>query len=81
MNKTSLHLQRLSNPAVDTITIKSHEFKALIGLQLPKTATNYRAFWANPKNKKRVQSLLGISSGYTCTVKFKERIVVFRKEK
>ena len=58
MNKPSSHSQRLSNPAVDTITIRSQDFKGMIGLQLPKTAANYRAFWANPKNKKRVQSLL-----------------------
>ena len=79
MNKPSSHSQRLSNPAVDTITIRSQDFKGMIGLQLPKTAANYRAFWANPKNKKRVQSLLGLSSSYSCQVKFDERVVIFQK--
>ena len=81
MYKNQSYSDHLSNPASETITLTSQEFRDILGLQLPKTAVNYRAFWGKPKNKKRVQSLLGLSSSYTCKVKFKERVVIFQKEK
>ena len=79
MNKNQSLLQHISDSEVETITLTGQDFKDMIGLQLPKTATNYRAFWGNSKNKQRVQSLLGLSYGYTCKVKYKERVVIFQK--
>jgi hypothetical protein len=81
MYKTQSYSDNISNPADETITLTSQEFRDILGLQLPKTAINYRTFWENPKNKKRVKSLLGLSSSYTCKVKLKERVVIFKKEK
>ena len=81
MYKTQSYSDTIGNPEDETITLTSQEFRDMLGLQLPKTAVNYRAFWENPKNKKRVQNLLGLSSCYTCKVKLKERVVIFKKEK
>jgi hypothetical protein len=81
MYKNPSYSDHLGNSADETITLTSQEFRDMLGLQIPKTAVNYRAFWENPKNQKRVQSLLGLSSSYSCKVKFKERVVIFRKEK
>ncbi len=80
MYKNQSYSGHLGNPD-ETVTFTSQEFRAILGLQLPKTAINYRVFWENPKNKKRVQSLLGLSSSYTCKVNYKERVVIFKKEK
>lgn len=70
-----------TNQAYDTVTLTSQEFRDMLGLQLPKTAVNYRAFWQNPKNQKRVQNMLGLSPGYTCKVRYKERVVTFSKKR
>ena len=79
MNKNQPLLEHISNSGVETITLTYQELEDILGLRLPKTAINYRAFWENAKNKKRVQSLLGLSSRYACKVKIKERVIVFRK--
>jgi hypothetical protein len=79
MNKNQPLLEHVSALGVETITLTNREFKDILGLQLPKTAKNYRAFWQNSKNSQRVQSLLGLSSSYTCKVKFRERVVTFQK--
>ncbi len=79
MNKNQPLLEQISNSGVETITLTYQELEHILGLRLPKTAINYRAFWENSKNKKRVQSLLGLSSRYACKVKLKERVIVFRK--
>jgi len=79
MNKNRPLLERISNSGVETITLNYQELEDILGLKLPKTAINYRAFWENSKNKKRVQSLLGLSSMYSCKVKLKERVVIFQK--
>jgi len=79
MNKNQPLLEHISNSGVETITLTYQELEDILGLRLPKTAINYRAFWENSKNKKRVQSLLGLSSRYACKVKIKERVIVFRK--
>jgi hypothetical protein len=47
---------------VETITLTYQELENILGLKMPKTATNYSVFWENSKNRKRVQSILGLSS-------------------
>jgi hypothetical protein len=79
MNKNQPLLEHISNSGIETITLSYRELEDILGLKLPKTAINYRAFWENSKNKRRVQSLLGLSSNYECKVKLGERIVIFRK--
>jgi hypothetical protein len=79
MNKTQPILEHISPSGVQTITLSAQEINNILGLQLPKTALNYRAFWENSKNRSRVQSLLGLSSNYNCKVKIKERVVIFQK--
>jgi hypothetical protein len=79
MNKNQPLLEHISNSGVETITLTYQELEGILGLKLPKTAINYRAFWKNSKNRKRVQSLLGLSSSYACKVRLKERIVIFQK--
>jgi hypothetical protein len=79
MNKPQPLKERISTSGVETITLSNQEICDILGLQMPKTAVNYRVFWENSKNKMRVQSLLGLSSSYTCKVKLKERIVIFQK--
>jgi hypothetical protein len=59
MYKPQSYSDNISNPEDETITLTSQDCRDMLGLQLPKTAINYRAFWKNPKNKKRVQNLLG----------------------
>jgi hypothetical protein len=80
MNKNQPLLDHLSSSGVETITLQNQEIYNILGLQLPKTALNYRVFWENSKNRTRVQSLLGLSSSYTCKVKLKERVVIFQKK-
>jgi hypothetical protein len=79
MNKNQPLLDHISSSGVETITLKNYEINNILGLQLPKTAQNYRVFWENSKNRTRVQNLLGLSSSYTCKVKLKERVVIFQK--
>ena len=79
MNKNQPLLDHISPTGVETITLSSQEINKILGLKLPKTALNYRTFWENYKNRTRVQSLLGLSSSYTCKVKLKERVVIFQK--
>ena len=79
MNKNQPLLDHISSSGVQTITLQNYELNNILGLKLPKTAQNYRVFWENSKNRTRVQSLLGLSSGYTCKVKLKERVVIFQK--
>jgi hypothetical protein len=79
MNKNQPLLDHISPAGVETITLNTQEINNILGLKLPKTALNYRAFWEKSKNRNRVQSLLGLSSSYTCKVKLKERIVIFQK--
>jgi hypothetical protein len=79
MNKNQPLIEHISPSGVETITLSNREITDILGLQLPKTALNYRVFWENSKNKRRVQSLLGLPSSYTCKVKLKERIVIFQK--
>ncbi len=79
MSKNQPFADRTSVSGVETITLTNQELTDALGLQLPKTAVNYRVFWENAKNKKRVQSLLGLSSSYRCKVKFRERVVIFQK--
>ena len=79
MNKNQPLLDHISPSGVETITLNTREINDILGLQLPKTALNYRAFWKNSKNRTRVQNLLGLSSSYTCKVKLKERVVIFQK--
>ena len=81
MYKNQSYSGSIGNPADEIVTFASQEFRDMLGLQLPKTAINYRVFWENPENKKRVQSLLGLFSSYTCKVNYKERLVIFKKEK
>jgi len=80
MNKTQPLLDHISPSGLQTITLNAQEINIILGLQLPKTSLNYKAFWENPKNRTRVQSLLGLSSNYTCKVKLKERVVIFKKK-
>jgi hypothetical protein len=79
MSKNQPLLEHTSNSGVVTITFTYQDLEGILGLKMPKTATNYRAFWENSKNIKRIQSLLGLSSKYACKVRFKERIVIFQK--
>jgi hypothetical protein len=79
MNKNQPLLDHISPTGVETITLNTQEINNILGLKLPKTALNYRTFWENSKNRKRVQSLLGLSSSYNCRVKLKERVVIFQK--
>ena len=79
MNKNQPLLDHISPTGVETITLNSQEINKILGLKLPKTALNYRTFWENSKNRTRVQSLLGLSSSYTCKIKLKERVVIFQK--
>jgi hypothetical protein len=79
MNKNQPLLEHINNSGVETITLTYQELENILGLKLPKTAINYRAFWENSKNRRRVQSLLGLSSRYACKVRLKERIVIFQK--
>jgi hypothetical protein len=79
MNKNQPLLEHISPSGMQTITLSTQEINNILGLQLPKTALNYRVFWENSKNRNRVQSLLGLSSSYTCKVKLKERVVIFKK--
>ena len=79
MNKNQPLLEHISNSGVETITLTYQELEDILGLKLPKTAVNYRVFWENSKNRRRVQSLLGLSSKYECKVRLKERIVIFQK--
>ena len=79
MNKNQPLLENISNSGVETITLTYRELEDILGLKLPKTAINYRAFWENSKNRRRVQSLLGLSCKYACKVRLKERIVIFQK--
>jgi hypothetical protein len=81
MHKNQPILNQDCEVFTDIITMTSQEFRDTLGLQLPKTAVNYRSFWENPKNRKRVQSLIGLPSSYTCNVRYKERVVVFTKRK
>jgi hypothetical protein len=79
MNKNQPFLEHISSSGVETITLQNNEINNILGLQLPKTAQNYRVFWENSRNRTRVQNLLGLSSCYTCKVKLKERVVIFQK--
>jgi hypothetical protein len=79
MNKNQPLLDHISPTGIETITLNTQEINKILGLKLPKTALNYRMFWENSKNRTRVQSLLGLSSSYTCKVKLKERVVIFQK--
>ena len=79
MNKNQPLLDQINSSGVETITLQNQEIYNILGLQLPKTALNYRLFWENSKNRTRVQNLLGLSSSYTCKVKLKERVVIFQK--
>jgi hypothetical protein len=79
MNKKQPLIEHVSNSSVETITLTYLELEGILGLKLPKTAINYRVFWEKSKNKRRVQSLLGLSSSYKCKVKLKERVVIFQK--
>jgi hypothetical protein len=80
MNKNQPFLDHISSSGVETITLQNHEIYNILGLKTPKTALNYRVFWENSNNRRRVQNLLGLSSGYTCKVKLKERVVIFQKK-
>jgi hypothetical protein len=79
VNKNQPLLEHISPSGVETITLTYHELEDILGLKLPKTAMNYRAFWENSKNIRRVQSLLGLSSMYACKVRLRERVVIFKK--
>jgi hypothetical protein len=79
MNKNQPLLEQISNSGVETITLTLQDLEKILGMKMPKTATNYRAFWENSKNRRRIQSLLGLSSRYACKVRLKERIVIFQK--
>ena len=79
MNKNQPLFEQISNSGVETITLTLQDLENILGMKMPKTAANYRAFWENSKNRRRIQSLLGLSSMYTCKVRLKERIVIFQK--
>ena len=79
MIKNQPLLEHKSNSGVETIILKYQELEDILGLKMPKTATNYRVFWENSKNIRRIQSLLGLSSRYACKVRLKERVVIFQK--
>ena len=79
MNKNQLLLEHISHSGVKTITLTHQELEYILGLKSPKTAINNRVFWMNPKNIRRVQSLIGLSTDYSCKVRLKERIVIFQK--
>ena len=81
MTKNQPLLEHVSLSGVETINLNYQEITDLLGLQLPKTATNLRGFWNNSYNRRRVQNQLGLSSRYTCKVKLKERIVIFQKKR
>ena len=49
MNKNQPFSNHVSALGVETITLTNREFKDVLGLQLPKTAKNYRAFGRTPK--------------------------------
>jgi hypothetical protein len=79
MNKNQPLSEHISNSGVETITLSYRDLEDILGLKLPKTAINHRVFWKNSKNKRRVQSLLGLSSSYQCKVKLRERMIIFTK--
>jgi hypothetical protein len=81
MTRNSPFVEHVSLSGVETINLNYQEITDLLGLQLPKTATNLRGFWNNSNNRRRVQNQLGLSSRYKCTVKLKERIVIFQKKR
>jgi hypothetical protein len=81
MTKNLPLLEHVSLSGVETISLNYREITDILGLQLPKTTLNCRVFWNNSKNKSRIQSLLGLSSSYTCRVKLEKRIVIFQKKR
>jgi Ni,Fe-hydrogenase III large subunit len=81
MAKHVSRAEQLCGLGSEKVVLTYNVLEDVLGIQLPKTAANRRAFWQNINNQRRVKNLLGLSCNYYCKVKHAHGMVIFTKKR